>query len=156
VDDTIDYGAYLVRQLAAQADEAERNGHDAAVLRFLISHGRLYDRLATAQAARMTPNACFENAAAFLSSTTRRTYVEGFALVAVPRPTPFEHAWCVDAEARIYELTWDRPGLAYFGVAFATGYVARRVASARHPEHGLLRGNGCDALLDGDEKDWRA
>jgi hypothetical protein len=103
----------------------------------------------------MTPNACFENSAS-LSRTPGMTYVEGSALVAVPRLLAIHHAWCVDAEGLVHEPTWRTVGLAYFGVPFATDYVARRMAAARHPEHGLLRGDGCGALLDGDEKGWRA
>lgn len=103
----------------------------------------------------MTANACFENAASF-SAATGMTYVEGFALSAVPSLHAFDHAWCVDAQGRVHEVTWRECGLAYFGVPFTGRYVARRLATARHPEHGLLRGDGCGPLLDGEEHDWRA
>jgi hypothetical protein len=66
---------------------------------------------------------------------------------------PLEHAWCVDLERRVHEVTWREPGLAYFGVALAPDYVARRMASTRYPENGLLRTEG--ELLDGLSEDWR-
>jgi hypothetical protein len=154
MSDLTDYGAYLVQHLAERADEAERNGRDAAVLRFVLANGRSYNRLAPAQPARMISNACFENSADF-ARRPGLIYVEGFALVAVPGLVGFEHAWCVDASGHIHEVTWDRPGLAYFGVPLAFEYVAQRMATASHPEHGLLRTDD-GSLLSGVEQHWRA
>ncbi len=139
----IDYGAQLIRHLASRADEADQCGHPDLVLRYVLAHGRLFDRLAVEQPPRMSPNACFQNSAAF-SRTAGMTYVEGFALVAVPKLFGFHHAWCVDAEECIHELTWRTPGLAYFGVTFGDEHVSH-LLSARYPEHGLIR--TCEAHL---------
>jgi hypothetical protein len=153
--DDIDYAAYIVRHLTERAATAEREGQNSEVERFVLAHGRTYHRMTAIQPEPMTANSCHENAAVF-SRTPGMIYVEGFALVAVPALFAFAHAWCIDADGCVFEVTWREPGLAYFGVAFAPEYVGRRMASPRHPEHGLLRGNGCGALFDGEEKDWRA
>jgi hypothetical protein len=101
----------------------------------------------------MAPNACFENSAAFVMRSGM-TYVEGYALTEVPSLFAFEHAWCIDSNGEIHELTWDRPALAYFGVGFGTAYVARRFAAASHPEHGILRTDD-GSLFSGLEHGWR-
>ena len=49
-------------------------------------------------------------------------YVEGFALA--PQLIPIFHAWCVDAEGKVIDPTWDyHPGTAYFGVPFNREFV---------------------------------
>jgi len=153
--DGIDHAAYLTRDLTDRAEAAHREGSSSEVERFVLTRGRPYSRLAASPPELMEPNACFENAMAY-AQRTGMTYVEGFALVAVPGLHAYDHAWCADADGSICELTWREPGFAYLGVAFAAEYVARRFARMRHPEHGLLRGDGCGPLLDGEERDWRA
>ena len=150
-----DYAAQLVRLLTERAEVAEREGRSSEVERFVLKHGAAYTRIAPGAVTLMKPNACHQNSTT-LSLTAGLTYIEGFALVAVPSLSAFDHAWCLDSAGRVCEPTWHHPGLAYFGVAFASEYVARRMSNADEPEHGLLRGPGCGALLDGDEEGWRA
>jgi hypothetical protein len=106
----------------------------------------------------MEPNACFENSMRF-ARENGLTYVEGFAVKLVPGPMAFEHAWCIDTEDRIYEVTWEELGFAYFGVPFSQSYIDRRCTNERERRHGngsLLTSNGRGPLLRGDEADWRA
>jgi hypothetical protein len=44
----------------------------------------------------------------------RVTYVEGYAQAILP----VHHAWNVDAQGRVMEVTWEEPGVAYFGIEF--------------------------------------
>jgi hypothetical protein len=94
------HGADLIAHLTSRAEEAVQRGHPDLVVRYVLAHGRLFDRLAIEQPPRMSPNACFQNSAAF-SRRPGMTYVEGFALVAVPGLFGFHHAWCVDTDCRI-------------------------------------------------------
>jgi len=137
------HGADLIAHLTSRAEEAVQRGHPDLVVRYVLAHGRLFDRLAIEQPPRMSPNACFQNSAAF-SSRPGMTYVEGFALVAVPGLFGFHHAWCVDTAGAIHEVTWGDPGLSYFGVTFGAEHVGH-LLSARYPEHGLIR--TCEAHL---------
>ncbi len=139
----IDYAEQLMRHLTARAEDADQRGHPDLVLRYVLAHGRLFDRLTAEQPPRMARNACHQNSAVF-SRRPGMIYVEGFALVAVPSLVAFEHAWCVDTDGRIHEVTWETPGLAYFGVPFDAEHVGH-LLSARYPEHGLVR--TCEAHL---------
>jgi len=60
---------------------------------------------------------CFKNAYQFAGNGF--TYVEGYAFSIIP----VEHAWCVDNEGKVYEITWDEPGSEYFGVQFNFEYI---------------------------------
>ena len=45
-------------------------------------------------------------------------------LMTMTPPSPFNHAWCLDADDRVVDPTWRTPGLAYFGLVFDLGRVA--------------------------------
>jgi hypothetical protein len=62
---------------------------------------------------RGMPNACFRNAA-LVAMTQGLRYIEGYTAAIIP----VHHAWCADDEGNVYEVTWDKPGHAYFGVEF--------------------------------------
>jgi hypothetical protein len=47
-------------------------------------------------------------------TTKKLRYVEGFALSVIP----VHHAWCADEDGNAIECTWQKPGLAYFGLEF--------------------------------------
>lgn len=60
-----------------------------------------------------TPKQCFVNAASYALRHHLR-YVEGYATAIIP----VHHAWCADSRDNVYEVTWDKMGLAYFGIEF--------------------------------------
>lgn len=87
---------------------------------FVLQHGRWYaPRPLPRPVTRGVPNHCYGNAMvrAVLHDLA---YVEGYALLSVRGEPPmlFQHAWCADAEGRLYEVTWKLLGLAYLGVTF--------------------------------------
>ena len=71
---------------------------------------------------RSMPQACFRNAALY-AITHRLRYVEGYATGVMP----VHHGWCVDAQGKVVEVTWDFMGAAYFGVEFPPMSVTRGV-----------------------------
>jgi hypothetical protein len=78
--------------------------------------------------------ACFANA--FYYGVGRYAYAEGIAIPA-GLGVPMEHAWVVDrATGRAIEITWGRPGVAYFGVL-----VTRSALSE------AKKTNGCMSVL---------
>lgn len=64
---------------------------------------------------------CFRNAC-LRSFDGCYIYVEGFAAPDF-LDTPIHHAWCVDKAGKILDLTWKKPGAAYFGTPFKGEYV---------------------------------
>lgn len=71
---------------------------------------------------RGTQGACYANAQYLASRRKGLRYAEGFATSVIP----VEHAWCVDAEGRVIDPTWDyeyQPD--YFGVIFEADHVRR-------------------------------
>lgn len=87
----------------------------AGIEDWLLQNGRFYVPPPTSAPKLMRPNVCYDNAyKKALRSHGKLRYVEGYATSCIPLP----HAWCVDADDKVVELTWDEPGLAYFGAVF--------------------------------------
>lgn len=86
--------------------------------------------------ARGVTGYCFDNAYKLARrSKGRLRYCEGYAW---GHFIPVEHAWCVNEEDRVVDVTWDEPGHVYLGVVIELPVVAA-VRRARR---------GCSALFD--------
>ena len=99
---------------------------------------------------------CFANAAKLALERSNLTYVEGYAMVNDRLPLPIAHAWCVDKKGRVVDNTWEKPGVAYFGVPFKTSYLAKKLSETG--VYGILSGSvgSSDFLKDGVPSDWIA
>ena len=62
---------------------------------------------------------CFMNAYYACVYHDGLVYVEGFAVSVIPT----RHAWCLDRDGNVIEVTWNPPGLEYFGVVFDLHFV---------------------------------
>lgn len=66
--------------------------------------------------------ACYANAQYLASRRKGLRYAEGYATSVIP----VEHAWCVDAQGRVIDPTWDEKHQPdYFGIAFDSEHVRR-------------------------------
>lgn len=111
---------------------APRLGPIPAPAALLLEHGREWtERRFTGW--RGTPKACFANAQYLARTRKGLRYVEGFAT----RMIPVEHAWCIDAEGRVIDPTWDAGEADYFGIAFDREAV-RRVRKITGRSYSLL------------------
>lgn len=72
------------------------------------------------------------------------TYVEGYALSA-QIPLPIHHAWAVDGDGNVLELTWPEPGAEYLGIPMSKETLFK--AAAETGVYGVL-GNGVDHLVE--------
>ena len=99
---------------------------------------------------------CFSNAARLALERSNLTYVEGYAMINDRLPLPIAHAWCVDKKGRVVDNTWEKPGVAYFGVPFKTSYLAKKLSETG--VYGILSGSvgSSDFLKDGVPSDWIA
>lgn len=99
---------------------------------------------------------CFSNAARLALERSNLTYVEGYAMINDGLPLPIAHAWCVDKKGRVVDNTWEKPGVAYFGVPFKTSYLAKKLSETG--VYGILSGSvgSSDFLKDGVPSDWIA
>jgi hypothetical protein len=69
---------------------------------------------------------CFRNA--FLTmARTGLEYAEGYAVVG--SKIPILHAWNVDAEGSVVDMTWEPVGSIYFGIVFPPSIVERAQTS---------------------------
>lgn len=74
---------------------------------------------------------CYQNAAKLLEEDSTLTYAEGYAYL--PGLIPVHHAWCIDAEGRVVDNTWDNPENAeYFGIPMSRECVLNYLAEASH------------------------
>ena len=82
----------------------------------------------------MEPKQCFCNAATLmLINEQRYVYCEGYATSIIP----VDHAWVLDTWTdEIVDPTWAEPGIEYFGIAFNTQYVRRRLC--KNEVYGLI------------------
>lgn len=97
---------------------------------FVLQHGEIFDPIPLPDGYEYWPEkACFGNAL-MLAELSDLTYVEGYALG--PADFPIHHAWAVDADGRLIDVTWralredteqrvPMPGGAYLGIRFAIG-----------------------------------
>ncbi len=74
--------------------------------------------------------ACFANAMNVVMARDGLRYAEGFALMSVAW---LHHAWVVDGDNHAIEVTWEPPGLRYFGVTLTPTEAAQRIT---HPDGG--------------------
>lgn len=82
---------------------------------------------------------CFRNCTLAALNNPQFIYCEGVADAVIP----VDHAWVMDSiTGRAYDLTW-KEGAGYFGLAFDTDWLRRRIISSSH--YGIL----------GDLRDWR-
>lgn len=148
----------IIQRLRFDADRFESVIGGPGVARFLVNNGRAYDRIANELPKPGIPNGCFYNAMA-LAMDTALTYVEGVAR-RQNSPLDLEHAWCVDTDGRIYDPTWDPPGIAYFGVPFCTEYVKfrfnRQYETRKTVGSLILTGDTGFDLVGGTAEGWEA
>lgn len=100
-------------------DYAYRNRHD-----LLMQHGRTFAPQPRPKGYRQRAmGLCFRNSVS-LAISRRLRYAEGVAMH--PKmPMLVHHAWCLDAHDRVVDVTWDLPGVVYFGIIVPVSIVSR-------------------------------
>lgn len=99
----------------------------AGISDFLIQHGQWFNpQPLPATIKRRTIKFCFHNSTQVARRHRQLRYAEGYA---VPSnvPVPIHHAWNIDLDGNVIDTTWDKPGLAYFGVAFPVRDASRAI-----------------------------
>lgn len=94
---------------------------------------------------------CFHNAANAAFHEPELIYCEGYASSIIPTL----HAWCLDPEGRVLELTWSKPATDYFGIPFKLKFLVQQAIA--NEEYGLIdQMKNHFALVRGQfpKKDW--
>jgi len=123
----------LVKYLMMDATMGRHvSAHNAAIMgesmlayptyaEFLLVHGQPYAPPAVARpkgVRKGTDKQCFANAN-HLAANRLWTYVEGYGTSYIP----CHHAWCVDDDGNVVEVTWRNSGSSYLGIAFPQDIV---------------------------------
>lgn len=86
---------------------------------FLLQHGVWYEVTPYPKEVPLGhPQMCFGNSIIVASKSGYR-YVEGLAVAPDKLEIAFHHAWNIDAQGKLVDVTWRNLGLAYYGVEFS-------------------------------------
>jgi hypothetical protein len=69
---------------------------------------------------------CYKNSALLALSNRDLTYVEGYVIPSGV-PIPVAHAWCVDRQNNVIDVTLREPGKAYLGIHFDRDFLTSRM-----------------------------
>lgn len=107
--------AEMTRQSNIGVGLVYRNAYD-----FVDQHGREYAP-PTEEDPRYEmgePRACYHNSATATLGNPELRYVEGYAWTKNTEGLPIHHAWNLDEDGNVVDLTWGGEGIAYLGVEF--------------------------------------
>lgn len=71
------------------------------------------------------PRHCYYNSQQ-VAFETELTYCEGYAIASADMPVPVCHAWVIHNNLAV-ELTWNKPGICYFGIPFNREWVKQLI-----------------------------
>lgn len=109
-------------------------GTGAGYVQTILTHGVEWEYKPTPRKYKMRQvGQCFRNAYQAALHHSELTYCEGYAYSGI---LPLHHAWCVDRDGFVVDLTWrnssDRiPELEYLGIPFKFDYVTDTITRMR-------------------------
>jgi len=99
----------LLKQLTLTADNWAKLGAPALCERFIARNGQCFKgRKLPRSIKRGTPKQCFENSTHLVIDRDGLRYVEGYAM-REDICFPFLHAWCIDRDGRVVDVTLTEP-----------------------------------------------
>ena len=125
----------MIRFLESEAEFIQMMGRKCSVAGFVLKHGRAFEPRKLPKNLRLHKGrikGCFRNAAIAALRDPSLTYVEGYAASIIP----VLHAWCVDPDGGLLEVTWGKPGDEYYGIPFQTRFLRRSLLEAGY--YGLI------------------
>jgi len=120
----LDKQAQLMRQIHPQPDWKYGGFEELILDRGIeMEHAPLLEDID-----RGMPKSCYHNCFQLLKDNLDLTYCEGYALYS-ELPLPLIHAWLVDEDGKVIDLTWDEPDTVYLGVPFETKWFINLLRS---------------------------
>ncbi len=101
------------------ADHIDRPSYE----RYVLDNGKLFPNVEVSQD-RGKLGECYTNAY-YAAEDNDWRYVEGYATSVIP----MMHAWCVDDEGVVMEVTWETAGDEYMGVVMNMTDVAKAMVT---------------------------
>jgi hypothetical protein len=122
---------YLEQMVAAWAGL----GHPAIMENFVLRNGEDFD-VQVEPHYRGRKKECFKNAFEYARKYESQgvRYVEGYGLSDIG--LAMHHAWCVDADGRVMDPTWEYEETSYVGVVLPLTLVTRQIL--RNGVYGVL------------------
>jgi hypothetical protein len=98
---------------------------------FLLKYGSVFTETAPLPVGvRRIAGKCYANSGK-LAGRSQGTYFYCEGVAISDGGGPIEHAWCVDSQRRVVEVTWKAPGDVYLGVVFRRKYLAELALQSR-------------------------
>jgi len=94
----------------------------------ILAYGKSYPNILKHYYTMGEKKQCYQNSF-HLALESNLTYCEGFA-VSGGVGIPFEHAWCIDKDENVIDVTWS-DGVEYYGIAFSTQFVLKRAEKTK-------------------------
>lgn len=118
---------------------------------FILAYGTFFSPKAMPSCfQRRTSRQCYYNACNLMLADDSLYYCEGFATS--DSKDLIEHGWCIRKDGIVIDVTWRRPGLVYFGIAFGRQFAQARFAQMKEHHEPLIS----ESLINGTlPRGWR-
>lgn len=95
--------------------------------------GYKMDKIYAGEVVKGAPKSCYYNCFMRCLESKELTYCEGYA---IPKSVGLavSHAWLIDKDKEVQEVTWDEPGVDYYGLAFDTKFIKQLFFNRKDPD----------------------
>lgn len=106
----------------------------------ILSEGTEFTKIYPHKSELMNPKSCYYNCYTVALIDPEVFYCEGYAM---PKDIQiaFEHAWLINKNFEVIEVTWDFSEVEYYGVAFKSDWLQDFIEQRKEENYSIFGGN---------------